>query len=243
MKTLFFLVLVVVTLIWVGRMMRRREIEKFRESDSGLLNEFRQEVAPRLETSIETPALTSFKGTLEPSTGTVVGSSVPPIEQSAAPIDAVSPRLKSIVFNERQRRYLELIEALLTDRYRVFVNLPVTDLMATSNSGRVAFVICDGQYLSVEVILAFKDEIDQAMEALLLGASKPLLILRGNEKQERVKELLSELNVGLVQTQDKPLCPRCHGDMRLRAPESGKHAGKRFWLCTSYPQCRGTQPG
>lgn len=35
-----------------------------------------------------------------------------------------------------------------------------------------------------------------------------------------------------------PTCPKCHTPMIQRKAAKGKHAGKRFWACTNYPQCR-----
>ena len=38
-----------------------------------------------------------------------------------------------------------------------------------------------------------------------------------------------------------PSCPRCHAGMTRRVARSGRHAGKSFWGCRKYPQCRGTR--
>lgn len=37
----------------------------------------------------------------------------------------------------------------------------------------------------------------------------------------------------------EPVCPRCGGAMVKRVAKQGANAGKAFWGCTSYPQCRG----
>ncbi len=37
---------------------------------------------------------------------------------------------------------------------------------------------------------------------------------------------------------NKPSCPKCHQAMVQRKAGKGAHAGKRFWACTNYPQCR-----
>ncbi|XZE21671.1 four helix bundle suffix domain-containing protein [Pirellulaceae bacterium SH449] len=39
-----------------------------------------------------------------------------------------------------------------------------------------------------------------------------------------------------------PPCPNCGGQMALRTAKEGRNAGSQFWGCTSYPNCRGTQP-
>jgi four helix bundle suffix protein len=39
-----------------------------------------------------------------------------------------------------------------------------------------------------------------------------------------------------------PACPKCGKPMRQRTARQGPHAGKPFWGCTGYPDCRGTRP-
>jgi len=37
-----------------------------------------------------------------------------------------------------------------------------------------------------------------------------------------------------------PACPRCGKPTALRTAKTGKHAGRQFWGCTGYPECKGT---
>jgi four helix bundle suffix protein len=37
-----------------------------------------------------------------------------------------------------------------------------------------------------------------------------------------------------------PHCPRCGKPMALRTARTGSHAGRQFWGCTAYPDCKGT---
>ena len=39
-----------------------------------------------------------------------------------------------------------------------------------------------------------------------------------------------------------PLCPKCNIPMVLRIVKKGQHAGKQFYGCKNFPQCRKTQP-
>jgi restriction system protein len=41
--------------------------------------------------------------------------------------------------------------------------------------------------------------------------------------------------------QADPHCPCCGKQMVLREARKGNHAGKQFWGCTEFPQCRGTK--
>jgi four helix bundle suffix protein len=38
-----------------------------------------------------------------------------------------------------------------------------------------------------------------------------------------------------------PACPDCGQPMRKRTAKSGKKAGKPFWGCTAFPECKGTR--
>ncbi|MDP3963936.1 MAG: restriction endonuclease [bacterium] len=38
--------------------------------------------------------------------------------------------------------------------------------------------------------------------------------------------------------QDKKTCPQCQGILVLKIAQKGDHAGKQFWGCSNYPNCR-----
>jgi restriction system protein len=38
-----------------------------------------------------------------------------------------------------------------------------------------------------------------------------------------------------------PACPLCNKPMRQRTARQGANAGKPFWGCTGYPECKGTR--
>jgi restriction system protein len=42
--------------------------------------------------------------------------------------------------------------------------------------------------------------------------------------------------------QNIPPCPNCQGQMTLRTAKTGKNAGKSFWGCANYPDCKGIIP-
>ena len=54
----------------------------------------------------------------------------------------------------------------------------------------------------------------------------------------RLAERSRKLDGGL---QEKiPACPKCKKPMVLRTARNGENAGKQFWGCSGYPECRGT---
>ncbi len=42
----------------------------------------------------------------------------------------------------------------------------------------------------------------------------------------------------LLEKFSEPICPKCHTAMVRRKAARGANAGKCFWSCTNYPQCR-----
>jgi len=47
-------------------------------------------------------------------------------------------------------------------------------------------------------------------------------------------------NVEVTEVEETPSCPKCSGKMVKRVARKGPTAGKAFWGCSSYPNCRGT---
>jgi len=92
---------------------------------------------------------------------------------------------------------------------------------------------------------------DEAMANTLL-----ILIARGinmlNHQMEKqgetfkeeggFREKLTGLRVEARARQEAaPMCPECGKPMTRRKAKSGKNAGKEFWGCTGYPECRGVR--
>ena len=67
----------------------------------------------------------------------------------------------------------------------------------------------------------------KALHALIRGLRVPGKIFR---------DPLSVLTTGA------PFCPECQSRMVLRKARHGPNAGKAFWGCTRYPECKGTRP-
>lgn len=44
-----------------------------------------------------------------------------------------------------------------------------------------------------------------------------------------------------VSVTSAPWCPRCGAQMKLRIAKAGANAGKSFWGCVKFPDCRGTR--
>lgn len=66
-----------------------------------------------------------------------------------------------------------------------------------------------------------------ALHALIAGVKAPVKYFR---------DPLSVLTMGA------PYCPECQFRMVRRKVKRGEHAGREFWSCARYPECRGTRP-
>lgn len=61
-------------------------------------------------------------------------------------------------------------------------------------------------------------------------------------KEGGFREKLTGIRVeARAKQQDAPVCPECGKPMARRQARSGKNAGKAFWGCTGYPDCKGAR--
>lgn len=60
------------------------------------------------------------------------------------------------------------------------------------------------------------------------------------QKEGGFREKLTALRVdSRAKQEDAPICSDCGKPMARRTAKNGKNAGKAFWGCTGYPDCRG----
>jgi len=57
-------------------------------------------------------------------------------------------------------------------------------------------------------------------------------------KAETVAELPVEPIVETANKEAEPVCPKCASHMVKRQAKNGPHAGKWFWACSTFPNCR-----
>jgi len=60
------------------------------------------------------------------------------------------------------------------------------------------------------------------------------------EREGGFREQLTSVRVeARAQTSQNPVCPECGKPMRKRQAKTGAKAGREFWGCTGYPECKG----
>lgn len=93
------------------------------------------------------------------------------------------------------------------------------------------FVVTSGVFTDEAVAFARGRHIElmagPALHALIAGVKAPVKYFR---------DPLSVLTMGA------PYCPECQFRMVRRKLKRGEHAGREFWRCARYPECRGTRP-
>lgn len=64
----------------------------------------------------------------------------------------------------------------------------------------------------------------------------------GGIRERMTKARLDARNQQSMPVPETPTCPLCNKPMRQRTARQGPQAGKSFWGCSHYPECKGTRP-
>jgi restriction system protein len=74
------------------------------------------------------------------------------------------------------------------------------------------------------------------------GYSERLAAARLEERRKQHRTDPTDQTDGTDQSRETvPACPFCGKPMAMRTARKGARAGSRFWGCTGYPECKGTQ--
>ncbi|RUO34284.1 restriction endonuclease [Aliidiomarina sanyensis] len=73
-------------------------------------------------------------------------------------------------------------------------------------------------------------------EALRFARDKNIILLNGDDILKRVD---SEVQPQAAPSKHSILCPACNSEMVIRTATRGVNAGRQFYGCSRYPQCKG----
>ncbi|BBB33204.1 conserved hypothetical protein [Thermotomaculum hydrothermale] len=121
------------------------------------------------------------------------------------------------------------------------------------------FVICDKNTLEVLCVIELNDkshksakrmERDDFLRKACESAGIPLLEINVREgySPNEIRDILSnyvnlrETKVPEIPVEDVKLCPKCNSKMVIKVAKKGKNAGKKFWACSRFPECRYIEP-
>ena len=239
-------VVFIVGIVMIFRLLRKREIEAFRDADLSDFAEFR-DAHPEIE-SIQ-------KEIPKP-----LGSNVIPVEFNASgqvrPVQFqgnVIYQRRRAVFDEFTRELLRILDEVVGKKYRILVHVPLRDFVRVENPQpgdmlmrrSVTFLICDVKYMSVACGIQLQGNSSSEhkdtdfLEAVFRQIERPLVVfpmVSGYSTME-VSEKLQD--VMLVRSQLKRSCPKCGTEMSMRKAVKGKNAGRTFWVCKNFPDCKG----
>ena len=135
--------------------------------------------------------------------------------------EALAVRNVPKVFKKGRKDQSDLTDLTDQERYVLYVEwLGHADAAIRANA--LICLIHQTNYLLDQQILALEEQF------ITEGGYSELLAT------ERLKERQKQKN-----TDPAPACPKCSKPMVLRTAKTGKSAGKSFWGCSGYPDCKG----
>lgn len=223
---------------WLFRYLRKREIEAFMEADLSVFQEFaaRRNDAGQLPDAEQEAAAASNVVSLRAARS---------VRQSDVKYAA-----RNALFDEIHRNFLGVLERVLDNRFRVFVHVPLSDFLrveagsADLRNRRVSFLVCDRAHLRIAcgIMLQGASPTEMRHCRFLLDAfnqiGKPLITfpMLSNYSPREVRD---KIGAALKESLLIRVCPRCGNDMTMRKAIKGPNAGKTFWVCQQFPDCKG----
>lgn len=127
------------------------------------------------------------------------------------------------------------------------------------------FVVCDKAQLTALCVIDFGNAIDVQLNSACKSAQLPVVSFSAQPDYD--SQLLRAKILSVIAVKDSPevlsnestleivdekptnnlndngielvLCSDCSAVMLKRKAKNGEHAGKLFWICSTYPKCRG----
>lgn len=226
--------------VWLFRHLRKREIEAFMEADLSMFAEF----ASGHEDLKELPVT----GHVAATASNVVSLRTARSERQPETRFAARDGL----FDEIHRNFLITLEKVLDSQFRVFVHLPLGDFLRVESGAvdlrnkSVSFLVCERSHLRVVCGIMLQGTspseasyfkfLDQAFRQI----GRPLIsfpVLASYLPAEISHKISEALNASKLSR----TCPDCGGDMIKRKAIKGVNAGKTFWVCKRFPDCKGIE--
>jgi hypothetical protein len=157
-----------------------------------------------------------------------------------------------------------------TDVLAVVASNALATQVALNNltTKQFTFVVCNKTQLTALCVIDFGNAIDAQLKSACESAQLPLVSF--NTQANYDSQLLRAKILSVIGLQDSPvvlssasgldivdekpinnlndngidlvLCPECSAVMLKRKAKNGENAGKLFWICSTYPKCRGMLP-
>jgi len=241
-----FFACIIVVFVWFMRRLRLKEVESFLDSAFDDPLEL-SEPAPG-EAPVD-PLLARAHAYLEkdyPKAGVVA---LPAADAPA--VGARKHKVRGRILPEHYRLVLKVLRKDLSESHGILINIPWSDFVAGEDDDlrrhSISFLVCDQNYHQVVAGIDFVFDDEKANESsrkqtllrsLFEDICKPLILFVDSDKLSE-----DEIHEGLSVIQKKQpadhWCPKCGEKMRIRKATRGKNDGKEFWVCKSFPGCKG----
>ena len=96
--------------------------------------------------------------------------------------------------------------------------------------------IAEGGLLPVERVTDLRTE-GEELRAIFIASIRSAKANRSPLPELNAENLKSKI----PNLKSPPICPDCGKPMARRRAKSGKNAGREFWGCTGYPDCKGVR--
>ncbi len=229
MKGFIIFFCVTAAIIWVLRIMRKREIEAFMASDAKMLDGWQSKT--EVEDQQIDPILLRAQAYAE-RTGAIN------VQLPTTPEKKPSYLLKQQAFSSNERQLLLKLQEGLGHGHVIYTNVPIEDFIANppQTKAKVKFLLCRQADLSIVGAVSYEDDANiLKLREVFASVERPLLEFKSSEPvtDNAIAGLMNLLN------QDQVRCPKCDASMALRSAIKGKHAGKKVYVCNQFPDCRG----
>ncbi len=235
MNGFIIFVCVIAGIYWLARYVRQREVEAFLDADLSALQDLKADV---------------MKGKMPDTVLALPDNVVSIANHSVAPAVAEhSFTLREVFLDELHRDFLQNLEKVLAGRYRIFVQVPLSDFVRGAGdamlAGRqVSFLCCHPATFAVVFGVALKGagpteaSRHSFLEDVFRGINRPLVSFP-LVPNVSITEIEQEIGVAVPVSPIARPCPRCGKGMSMRKAARGPNAGKSFWVCREFPSCRG----
>ena len=239
---------IIIVFVMLFRYLRKREMEAFREADMSVFEDFKAKREKKLIDPIElkAKAFLASGGAKKSMTATLSA------QESSQPNESAYV-LKKDLFDEVHRLFYENLERVAGKKFRIFVSVPLHEFIRTGpdkanelglRGKHVSFLLCNKNAMTVACGIQLRgagsdpDRQFNFLKELFRQIEKPLLDfpLVSNISEAEIRENLQDI---FAESDLARSCPRCGREMMMRKAIKGKNAGKKFWVCTEFPSCKG----
>jgi hypothetical protein len=188
------------------------------------------------------------------------------------PVEKLPYVARESVLSAAETSFFHLLHSVVSSNYHICLKMRLADIFQIKTREKymsyfnkisqrhIDFLVCHPK--TVKPILAIelddsshsrkkRQERDEFVNKAFKSAGLPLIRISAS-RTYNTKELVAGLrrylpelaNQNDTQTPNSriPQCPKCGSQMVVRSVKKGEHKGKQFYLCSTYPECRGALP-